>query len=341
MIKLSNINSYTETPIQLNEPEEVIERDIERDFGESLSFDNTLITRHANRIKIWDITNIVAINLISTIQLGFGGSSQMEKEGNFLYLSYSEKHDLDTILVFDISDLSNPIGVRTIKVPEYLNFFIDSEIIYLISSTEKAVMTVDKNDKATKIIDLSNEDETMFFDTGTNIVKSRNNLFIASRHQGFHVYSKSDGNKYEFQSKHQPANGYLPTSMQWLVPDQQMLLIGNDNTVQYDVTNLKKLKRYKAAKIKTNEIHGAFAERNQELLIVGNTGGMDKFVVAVLTPNEKGVTLTHKPKLEYEMRKAFSLSGKMAGPVKGFVLKDDFLLIIGRHTGFFLLKANE
>lgn len=340
MIKLSNIDSYTEVPIKINEPEETIEHDVERHFGTSLLFGNTLITRHANRIKIWDITNITAIHLISTTQLGWGGSGHIEKEGQYLYLAYQEKSKLDKILVLDLSDLSNPILVRTIDVPEYISFFIDSETVYLISRTEKAVITVDKNDEKTKIIDLSHEDETMFFDTSTNCIKSGNNIFIASRHRGFHVYTKTDANVYEFQSKHQPANGYLPTGMQWLIPDQQILLIGNDNVVQYDLTNLKKLKRYKAAKIKTKATYGAFVERDQELLILGNTGAKDKFVIAVLTPNEKGIALTHKPKIEYKLRKTFAGNVKMGETVKGFVLNGDFLLIIGQHTGFFLLKAN-
>lgn len=304
-------------------------------------FDNTLITRHANKFKIWDLTDITKIKLISTTPLGWG-SSQFEKEGNLLYLAYRERLGLDQILVYDISDLNNPFKVRVIKVPEFIKFIIESDIVYLISSIEKAVLKVDINDEVNKIIDLSNENQTMFFNTETNISKSGKNLFITSRHEGFHVYSELENNKYEFISKHKPVNGYLPNDMQWLIPDQKILLIGNDNVVQYDVTNLNKLKRYKAAKIKTNEVYGAYAKRNQELLVVGNTGANDKFVVAVLAQNEEGkITLSHKPKVECKIKKPFNGKIIKGDPVVGFILKNDFLLIIGRNNGFFLFKATE
>ncbi|GGG52532.1 hypothetical protein [Bizionia arctica] len=341
MIKLSNINTYTETPIQIIEPEEILEHDVERDFGKSMFFDNTLITRHTNRFKIWDVTDITTIKLISTTPLSWGGG-QFEKEGNLLYLAFGEGFGLDQILVYDISDLNNPFKVKVIEVPEFIKFIIESGIIYLISSTEKAVLKVAENHETTKIIDLSNENQTMFFDTETNISKSGKNIFITSRHEGFYVYSELENNKYEFISKDKPANGYLPNDMQWLVADQEMLLIGNDNVVQYNVTNLNKLKRYKAAKIKTKEIYGAYAKRNQELLVVGNTGANDKFVVAVLAQQEEGgITLSQKPKVECKIKKPSNGKIVKGDPVVGFLLKDDFLLIIGRNNGFFLFKATE
>lgn len=339
MGKLSKIEKYVEIPIHIEEPKETIEHDVERDFGKTIHINNTLITRHANRFKIWDITKLSVISLISTTDIGWGGAGQMQLEENFLYISYQERSALDKILMFDISDLSNPVHIKTIETPEYSHFFIKSGIVYLISSIEQGVVTVDANDKKTKIIDLSGENQTMFFDTLTNISKSGNIICVVSRHQGIYIYSQSEDGTYEFRSKHQPANGYSPTSMQWLIPSQQLLLIGNDNVVQYDIRDLQKPKRYKAAKIKTKSVYGTLIEREQEFLVAGNTGAKDKFTMAVLAPSDKGVIVTHKPKIEYKLRTSFGGTIKTGEPIEGVILNDDLVLIIGKYTGFFLLKA--
>ncbi|WP_024771869.1 LVIVD repeat-containing protein [Aquimarina macrocephali] len=335
MIKLSNVDKYTEIPLILNEPYEKIEHEIEKNFSDSICFDDVIISRHPKKIKIWDIKKLPQINMISSFEIDWSGEF-IKKNGNLLYVGQSKE-----IKVFDISDLQHPVLVRTVTFPNddslptnnYVNFHITKGLIYVM--IDKAIYVIDETNNFLKIIDLS-ENSAMMFDYPMDIKKYGNNLYMVFRHCGLYVYQQSEHDrKYKFLSKHKPVNGYTPTYMQWLNQGNDILLIGNDNVVQYNVTNGEKLKRYKAAKIGKSEIHGGTIERENELLVVGTKGSKDQFVTAIIQQDNKGIQLVNTPKLEYKARKKFGEG------ISGLALKDNYLLIIGRETGFFLFEARE
>lgn len=332
MIKLSNVNKYTETPVLLNKPEEKVEHEIENYFMCSILFEDVLITRHPKKIKIWDVKNLPTINMISSFEIDWTGT-YITRSGNLLYVGQE-----DFISVFDISDVKKPVNIRKIALPNYKYFHVAENKIYAL--VERAIYLTDEAGVSNKIIDLP-EDNEMMFDYPIDINKVKNKLYIVFRHCGLYLYQQAEENgEYEFISKHNTAQGYTPTDIQWLNEGEQMLLIGNDNVVQYNVTNSKKFKRYKAAKIKTNDIYGDLVARDNDLLIIGQNGAKDKFVIGVLEPSEKGVAFVSKPKVEYKLRVKKG-TAKYGEAACGLALKGDYLLVVGKESGFFLFEAGE
>lgn len=331
MIKLSQVNKYTEIPCVIDEIEEQVEHEIEKNFSSSIHFDDVIVTRHPRKIKIWDIKNLPKINLISSFDIDWEGSF-IKKEGDLIYLGQKK-----AIKIVDVSNLKKPILVRTVTFPKdqgnYVNFYVLEGIIYVM--IDKAIYTVDQTNTISKVIDLSNEYE-MMFNYPMDIKVNKNKLYMAFRHCGLYVYERSElDQSYEFQSNHKPVNGYTPTYMQWLNPEESILLIGNDNVVKYDLTNSKKLKRFKAAKIAKSEVFGGEIKRENELFIAANKISKGKFVTGVIGLDDKGIQLVNTPKLEYKIREKFGED------IKGIILKDNYLLIIGKETGFYLFEANK
>ncbi|MDR7212064.1 hypothetical protein [Flavobacterium piscis] len=325
MIQLSKVTSYTEIPVMVSQPEEIIGHEVEKNFSSCLFFEEILISRHPKKIKIWDLKKLPEIQMISSIEIDWAGES-IKKYGNLLYVGQN-----DHIKVFDLADITNPILVRTIKLPKYVNFHVADELLFVM--IEKAIYTIDEKDVLVKIIDLSSYNP-MMFGYPMDMKKVANNLFMAFRHCGLYAYTQSEETgTYEFKCNDKPVHGYTPTYIQWQTEGEQMLLLGNDNVVQYNVSNTSKLKRYKAAKIKTVDICEGLVERDNELLVLGKTASKSKFVVAVLSSDENGIKVLQTPKLEYKPRVKFGESPS------GIAVKDDYLLIVGRETGFFLFEA--
>lgn len=168
----------------------------------------------------------------------------------------------------------------------------------------------------------------MMFDYPMDLSKVGDSLFLAFRHCGLYVYTKSkDTGLYEFKCNDKPANGYTPTYIQWLTEGEQMLLLGNDNIVQYNVSNTSKLKRYKAAKIKTDNICEALVERDNELLVVGE-GSKWNFIITMLSPDTDGINVLQTPKIKCK-----------AKVERGVTVKDNYLLVVGKEAGFHLFEA--
>lgn len=325
MIQLSKITSYTEIPVTVNQPEEIIDHEVEKNFWSCLFFDDILISRHPKKIKIWDLKKLPEIQMISSFEIDWAGDS-IKKYNNLLYVGQN-----DHIKVFDLTDLTNPKLVRTIKLPKYVNFHIADNILYVM--IEKAIYTIDEKDVLLQIIDLSSY-YAMMFDYPMDMTKVGKNLFMVFRHCGLYVYTQSeDTGVYEFKSNENPVHGYTPTYIRWQTEGEQMLLLGNDNVVQYNVSNINKPKRYKAAKIKTDDIYEGLVERENELLIVGQKGNKNKFVVAVLSSDANGIEVLQTPKIEYKARTRFGESAR------GLAVKDNYLLIVGGETGFYLFEA--
>ena len=324
MIQLSKVTSYTEIPVMVKQPEEIIGHEIEKNFSSCLFFEEILISRHPKKIKIWDLKKLPEIQMISSIEIDWVGSS-IKKYGNLLYVGQN-----DHIKVFDLADITNPVLVRTIKLPKYVNFHVADNLMYVM--IDKAIYTIDEKDVLVKIIDLSSY-YAMMFGYPMDMSKVGDNLFMVFRHCGLYVYTQSkETGIYEFQCNDKPVHGYTPTHIQWQTEGEQMLLLGNDNVVQYNVSNTSKLKRYKAAKIKTDDIYEGLVERDNELLVVGQKGSKNKFVVAVITSDANGVKVLQTPKVEYKSKLRFGESPR------GLVIKDNYLLIVGGETGFFYLK---
>lgn len=332
MIKLSKVNKYTEIDFVLNEPQEKVEHEAEKRFSNSIFFDKIVITRHPQKIKIWDLKNLPEISMISSFDIDWSGDF-IKKEDNLLYVGQNR-----SIKVFDISDLKHPVLVRTVKITSeeglftesYVNFHIANNIIYVM--IEKAIYAIDENNIFSKIIDLP-EDNEMMFGYPMDLKKEGENLYMVFRHCGLYAYSESDNKKHTFLSNHKPVNGYTPSYIEWLNQGKDILLIGNDNVVQYDVTNGKKLKRFKAVKIGKTELFEGIAKRDNELLAIGTKGSKNKFVGAVIQADEKGIQLVNTPQLEYKPRTKFGEN------ISGFALNDNYLIIVGEDTGFFLFEA--
>lgn len=325
MIQLSKVVTYTQIPVIVNQPEEIISHEVDKKFLSCLYFEDILISRHPRKIKIWDIKKFSEIRMISSFEIKCEGG-YIKKYDNLLYVGQKEH-----IKVFDLADLTNPVLVRTIKLPKYVNFHVADNLLYVM--IEKAIYTIDEADVLLQIIDLSSY-YAMMFDYPMDMSKVGDTLYMAFRHCGLYVYTQSkETGVYEFKSNDKPANGYTPTSIQWKTIGEQLLLIGNDNVVQYNVSNPSKLKRYKSAKIKTDDIYEGLVERDNELLVVGQKGSKSKFVVAILSSDANGVTALQIPKIEYKARTSFGESPR------GLVVKDNYLLIVGGETGFFLFEA--
>lgn len=58
----------------------------------------------------------------------------------------------DHIKVFDFTDFTNPILARIIKLPEYENFHVADNLLYVMII--KAIYTIDEKGVRLKIIDL-------------------------------------------------------------------------------------------------------------------------------------------------------------------------------------------
>lgn len=324
MIQLSNVTTYTQIPVIVNEPEEIKNDEAEKKFWACVFFKEVLISRHPKKIKIWDLKNLPEIQLITSFEIDWMGKS-IKKYDNLLYVGQN-----DHIKVFDLADLTNPVLVRTIKLPEYENFHVADNLLFVM--IKKAIYTIDEKNVRLKIIDLSSYD-TMMFDYPMDMSKVGDNLFLAFRHCGLYLYTQSkDTGIYEFKCNDKPANGYTPTYIRWLTEGEQILLLGNDNAVQYNVSNASKLKRYKAAKIKTDEICEGLVKRDNELLVVGQ-GSKWNFVVAVLSSDAEGIKLLQTPKIKYKDKVEPGQS-----PL-GVTVKDNYLLVVGKEGGFHLFEA--
>lgn len=233
------------------------------------------------------------------------------------------------IKVFNIVDLTKPLLVRTFKVSDYVNFHVADGLLYVM--IDKAIYTMDEGDLV-KIIDLSSYDRMMFY-SQMDMNKVGDTLFLAFRDCGLYAFTQSkETGMYEFKSNNNPAQSFTPTYIQWKTIGEQLLLAGNDNVVQYNVSNPSKIKRYKSAKIKSNDICQALVQRDNELLVVGQ-GYKRKFIVAVLSSDMDGVKVLQTPKLEYKPRV------ELGETPRGLAVKDNYLLIIGFETGFYLFEA--
>lgn len=327
-MKLSNINIFNEIPVMLSMPE--VKNEYENRFMGAIFFDDVVITRHPELIKIWDIKNLPDIKLINSIEIEWSGE-HIKKYGDLLYVG-QDKY----IAIYDLSNLKEPIKVGKVLLPEYHYFIAAENGIYAM--IERSIYLIDEKGNSNKIIDLPQDNE-MMFDYPIDICKFKNSLYLSFRHCGLYLYEQSEmSGSYEFVSKHCPATGYTPTDMQWLEEGKELLLIGNDSVVQYNVSNSKKLKRYKAAKTKATATYGNFTELDNELLVVGIVGAKNKFVVNILTPTDKGVIVINTPKINYKMRDERA-HGTIGEEACGVTLQNRYLLIVGKESGFFLFEA--
>jgi hypothetical protein len=331
MTKLSNVERLIETAVDLVMPEEKVEHEAETRFMTSIFIDGVVVTRHPKKIKIWNVEKLPKIELISTIDIEWSGH-YIKKCDNSLYVGNDQK-----ITVFDLSDLKNPIEVREITVPKYEYFYVADNLIYIM--IERDIYVINGGGTLEKIIALPQDNE-MMFDYPVDMCKFENRLYFVFRHCGLYLYEQLNENgAYEFVSKHQPATGYTPTDMKWLDQGKELLLIGNDNVVQYNVTNNKKFKRFKAAKLKKTEIYGDVAFHENELIVVGTKGTKDKFVIGVLEPTEKGVVVVNTPKVDYKIRVKRG-NTEWGEDACGVMVHQDYLIIVGKESGFFLFKAD-
>lgn len=333
MIKLSEVKKYSETPVLVNDPTQNGTIPDDKFCVETIFFDDVMITRHQKKVKLWDIKNLPIINLISSIDISWTGSG-FQKSGTLLYVGQS-----NGISVFDLSNIEKPVPVRKIGLSNYHDFSVFGNIVYVMAGMSIYIID-EKNNKIT-ISDWRQINDKTMFSSPIDISKVGNKLYVVFRHGGLYVYEQSDTDgTYKFVSQHCPGLGYTPTDIHWLIEGEQMLLIGNDNVVQYNVTNPQKLKRYKAAKLKDVEIYGNYVARGKELLIIGNKGDKDKFAIGVLQPGDNGVEFVSKPVVDYKFRdkRGDHLFGEEA---RGLALRGDLLLVVGKESGFFLFEASK
>lgn len=333
MIKLSEVKKYSEMPVEVNEPTQNGTTSGDKFCVETIFFDDVMITRHKLNVKLWDIKNLPKINLISSIDVGWTGSG-FQKSGTLLYVGQN-----DGISVFDLFNIEKPVPVRKIALPNYHYFSVFDNIVYAIIN--KTISIIDEKNNKIIISDWGQINDQTMFSYPIDISKVGNKLYIVFRHGGLYIFEKShmDGT-YELVGHHCPANGYTPTDIHWLIEGEQMLLIGNDNVVQYNVTNPQKLKRYKAAKLKDVEIYGNYVAKGKELLIIGNKGDKNKFAIGVLQLGDNGVEFVSKPAVDYKLRdmRGDHLFGEDA---RGLALRGDLLLVVGKESGFFLFEARK
>ena len=316
MKKFSDIEVWKEVESFIDEPRM-------KNVFSAASRADLLITEHYDEIRIWNIKDLPNIKFVSALKLP-STYCNIKLAGDTLYL-YKRDYK-GSVAIVDLSNIEKPVLSNTYKVNDLSNGTYSDGLIYLTAGNE--VLSLDKEGHSNAIISI--DEQANFNDYPSDIAKVNQTLFVVGRHAGLYIYSSSDDLNWNLESTHK--KGYTPTSINWEKEGEKMLLIGNSEVIRYDLSNCKKPKRHKACKLGKTELCGHFAQRENEIMVVGNTGAKDKFSLGVVAMHETEIKLVNQPKLEYKPRVKF-------GDITEYIaIKDDYLLILGRESGCFLFK---
>lgn len=289
-----------------------------------LQYGTYLITAHPSMLKIWSIEKLPTITFVSEIATPHSFEA-MKLKGDKVYLyggSFKQ-----CFLIIDIANPTAPQLLRECLVEDLTNVFENENEVY--ANVYNDIVKIEENDDIKKLIEIPEQDR--FDSYPSDLYKIENTLYVVGRHPGLYIYTTADGSTWEQQSKHKV--GYTPTRIHWEKLGEKMLLVGNSEVIRYDVTNPQKPKRFKACKFKSTELFTGYAQQGNEILVAGNKGAKDKFVLGVVELGESELTMVQQPTIEYKERE------KYGEAVAGLVLKDNYLLLLGKKTGVYVFEG--